>query len=179
VKILDELLPGCLLLEPKSVKDSRGQFVKTYHEGEFKTAGLNIEIKEEYYSVSHKNVIRGMHFQRPPFAHDKLVHCINGSALDVLLDLRCGRSYGRVATTELTSENQRLIFIPKGVAHGFAALIENTVMLYKTSTVYKPEADLGIRWDSFGFNWRVVDPIISHRDLQHVVFSNFITEFKL
>jgi dTDP-4-dehydrorhamnose 3,5-epimerase len=177
MEIKKELLPGCFLLQPKRLEDQRGRFMKTYHQGLCSALGVNLDIREEFFSVSHKNVIRGMHFQLPPHEHDKLVYCTRGAVMDVLLDLRKGSSYGRVASAELSSENAHIMFIPKGIAHGFAALTDETLMLYKTSTVHAPEADCGIRWDSFGFDWGMAEPIISARDQQHSVFVDFVSPF--
>lgn len=177
MEILNELLSGCFLLHPKRFEDQRGSFVKTYHEGLCQALGVNLDVREEFYSVSHKNVLRGMHFQLPPHAHDKLVYCTHGVVLDVLLDLRKGPDYGKVASAELSGENAHLVFIPKGVAHGFVALADKALMLYKTSTVHAPESDCGIRWDSFDFNWGVVEPIMSVRDQQHSVLADFVSPF--
>ena len=176
--LIKELLPGCFLLQPKMFEDDRGLFVKTYHENLFATFGVSLDIREEFYSISHKNVIRGMHFQLPPHAHDKLVFCTHGAVTDVLLDLRRGKSYGRVATAELSGDNGQIIFIPKGIAHGFVSLMDDTLMLYKTSTVHAPESDCGIRWDSFGFDWSLVEePVVSLRDRTHPTFSEYSSPF--
>ena len=164
-------------MKPNRFEDNRGCFVKTYHEGVCSALGVNLELREEFYSISKKNVVRGMHFQLPPHAHEKLVYCIHGAVRDVLLDLRHGDSYGRVASAELSGENGHLIFIPKGIAHGFVALIDETLMLYKTSTVHASEFDCGVRWDSFGFDWGVVQPIMSVRDQQHTAFGDFVSPF--
>lgn len=177
MKLIKELLPGCFLIQPDRFEDQRGYFVKTYHEGLCAKLGVNLDIREEYYSVSHKNVVRGMHFQRPPHAHEKLVYCIRGGVLDVLLDLRTGVGYGRVASARLSGENCHLIYIPKGIAHGFMALSDQSVMLYKTSTVHAPEFDCGIRWDSFQFDWGVDQPCMSDRDRQHPSLESFVTPF--
>jgi dTDP-4-dehydrorhamnose 3,5-epimerase/CDP-3, 6-dideoxy-D-glycero-D-glycero-4-hexulose-5-epimerase len=176
--ILKELLPGCLLLKPMKFQDHRGCFVKTYHEEFFSTFGVSLQVREEFYSISHKNVLRGMHFQLPPNEHEKMVYCTRGAVKDVLLDLRQGDGYGRVATAELTGENSHLLFIPKGIAHGFVALTDESLMLYKTSSVHVPESDCGIRWDSFEFDWCVGHPIISERDLQHIAFGDFDSPFR-
>lgn len=177
MELLKELLPSCFLLQPNRVADQRGYFVKTYHEESCKALGISLEIREEFYSVSHKGVIRGMHFQFPPHEHDKLVYCTRGAVRDVLLDLRKGEGYGRVASAQLSGENGHLIFIPKGIAHGFVALTDQALMLYKTSTVHAPESDCGVRWDSFGFDWDLDQPIMSVRDQQHATFSDFVSPF--
>jgi dTDP-4-dehydrorhamnose 3,5-epimerase/CDP-3, 6-dideoxy-D-glycero-D-glycero-4-hexulose-5-epimerase len=165
------------LLQPKRFEDQRGFFVKTYHEDLCKVLGVNLNIREEFYSISRKNVIRGMHFQLPPHEHDKLVYCARGAVLDVLLDLRKGPNYGLVASAELSGENSHLIFIPKGIAHGFVALTDEALMLYKTSTIHAPEFDGGIFWNSFGFDWGIAGPIISTRDQQHDLFADFESPF--
>lgn len=177
MEILKELLPGCFLLQPNRFVDSRGSFVKTYHEGLCKTLGVNLDIQEEFYSVSRKNVIRGMHFQLPPHEHHKLVFCTRGAVTDVLLDLRKGPGYGKVASAELSGENAHLVFIPKGIAHGFAALTDEALMVYKTSTEHVPTHDSGVRWDSFGFDWQCPSPTLSDRDQQHPGFDQLLTPF--
>lgn len=177
MKLIRELLPGCFLLQPKKFEDQRGSFVKTYHEDLCEVLGVKLEIREEFFSISHKNVLRGMHFQLPPHDHDKLVYCTRGVVLDVLLDLRKGENYGGVATAELSEDNSCLVFIPKGIAHGFVALTDQTLMMYKTSTVHVPEFDGGVRWDSFKFDWGVNQPILSARDQQHTTFGDFISPF--
>lgn len=177
MQILKELLPGCYLLHPKRFDDQRGCLVKTYHEGLFADLGIRFEIREEFFTISRRNVIRGMHFQAPPHAYDKLVHCVRGAVLDVLLDLRKGPHFGRLATADLSADNQSAIYIPKGIAHGFASLSDETQMLYKTSEMHAPAADFGIRWDSFGFEWGITEPIISARDLQHAALADFASPF--
>lgn len=177
MELIKELLPGCFLLQPKKFEDQRGCFVKTYHEGMCAGLGANLEIREEFYSISHKNVVRGMHFQLPPNAHEKLVYCTRGAVRDVLLDLRQGDSYGHVASAELSGENCHLIFIPKGIAHGFVALVDESLMLYKTSIVHVPDSDCGIHWDSFGFEWGVSHPYLSDRDQKHPPLASFTTPF--
>jgi dTDP-4-dehydrorhamnose 3,5-epimerase/CDP-3, 6-dideoxy-D-glycero-D-glycero-4-hexulose-5-epimerase len=177
MEILKELLPGCFLLQPKRFEDARGVFVKTYHEDLCQALGVSLDIREEFYSVSRKNVLRGMHFQLPPHAHQKLVHCMRGVVMDVLLDLRNGPDYGKAVSVELSGENAHLVFIPKGVAHGFVTLTDEALMLYKTSTVHAPQADCGIRWDSFGFNWALSQPILSARDQQHSALADFVSPF--
>ena len=175
--ILKELLPGCFLLQAKRFEDQRGCFVKTYNEGLYKTLGIDMNIREEFYSVSHKNVLRGMHFQLPPHEHEKHVYCTHGVVMDVLLDLRNGPSYGKVASAELSGGNGCIVYIPKGIAHGFLALTDEAFMLYKTSTVHVPQADHGIQWDSFEFDWGRADPIVSLRDQQHISFTDFKSPF--
>jgi dTDP-4-dehydrorhamnose 3,5-epimerase/CDP-3, 6-dideoxy-D-glycero-D-glycero-4-hexulose-5-epimerase len=172
-----ELLSGCYLIGCDSFEDLRGTFVKTYHENSYRELGITFTMREEYRSVSKKDVIRGMHFQSPPFEHEKIISCFQGGILDVLLDLRKGDGYGRIASVELCGGDGRLIYIPKGIAHGFLSLESNSLMLYKTSNIHMPEHDCGVRWDSFGFDWGIEDPIVSSRDQQHVEFNKLKTVF--
>lgn len=173
MNVVDELLPGALLLQPDHLVDQRGGFVKTYNKEIWARLGIDFEMREEYFSTSHAGVIRGMHFQAPPHAHDKVVFCLNGAVQDVLLDLRPGKNFGRATATTLSADNRRILFVPAGIAHGFQALEENCLMVYKTSTVHAPESDQGIRWDSFGFDWANNSPIVSTRDRKHVGLAEF------
>ena len=177
MRIERELLSGCYLIGCDSFEDLRGTFIKTYHENLYRDLGITFTMREEYCSVSKKDVIRGMHFQSPPFEHEKIINCIQGAILDVPLDLRRGSSYGSIASIELHGGDQRLIYIPKGIAHGFLSLESNSLTLYKTSVVHTPENDLGIRWDSFGFNWGIEHPVLSVRDQQHSELGKFQTPF--
>jgi dTDP-4-dehydrorhamnose 3,5-epimerase len=173
LNLVDELLPGALLLQPERFVDQRGTFVKTYHKEVWARLGIDFDMREEYYSTSRAGVIRGMHFQTPPHAHDKVVFCLSGKVQDVLLDLRPGANFGRAVATELSAENRRVLFIPAGIAHGFQALEDDCLLVYKTSTVHSPESDRGIRWDSFGFDWGNDGPIVSIRDMQHPGIAQF------
>jgi dTDP-4-dehydrorhamnose 3,5-epimerase len=156
-----------MLLQPDRFVDQRGVFVKTYNHVAWEKFGVHFEMREEFYSSSRQNVIRGMHFQVPPYAHDKVVYCLTGSVLDVLLDLRPGANYGRAVSVTLSSENGQILFIPAGVAHGFKALRDDSLLVYKTSTVHVPDCDQAIRWNSFGFDWGTDQPILSERDRGH------------
>ena len=177
MEVIKELLPGCLLMQPKKILDQRGCFVKTFQKDLFNSLGLNMDIREEFFSISNKDVLRGMHFQLPPHAHDKLVYCIRGAVLDVVLDLRVSKNYGHVASTSLSAENGYVIYIPKGVAHGFLSLEDDTVLIYKTSTAHVQDYDAGIRWDSLKFDWGIKQPVLSIRDTQHLEFGKFDSPF--
>lgn len=175
---LSQPLSGVHLLQPKVFIDQRGDFVKTYHVREFAALGIEFNPVEEFFSTSRKGVIRGMHFQLPPHDHAKLVYCIRGRVLDVLLDLRkASPSYGKMATAVLSRENHHQFYIPSGIAHGFAALEDDSVMVYKTTTVHAPESDAGIRWDSFGCDWQTAAPIVSVRDNGFPSLAEFLTPF--
>lgn len=170
-------LPGVKVIELKRFDDLRGSFVKTFSASVIEAAGIEIDMREEFYSVSGKHVLRGMHFQTPPHDHVKVVYCPVGAVLDVLLDLRAGAGYGRSASIQLDARTPKLLVIPSGIAHGFLSLSEGSVMVYKTSTEHAPTHDAGIRWDSFGFEWGIEQPVLSARDAAHPAFQDFFSPF--
>ncbi|MBU0631304.1 dTDP-4-dehydrorhamnose 3,5-epimerase family protein [bacterium] len=178
MKIIDTDIIGLKILEPRNFEDSRGRFIKTFNNDLFQTNGLDINIQESYYSLSHKDVIRGMHFQTPPFDHIKLVYVPFGKIIDVVLDIRKDSpTYGKHFSIELSGENAKVLIIPKGLAHGFKSLQDNTNVTYMQTTGYAPNNDGGLRFDSFGFNWQCEDPKISERDISFETFSEFQTPF--
>ena len=169
---------GLLKIQPDVFEDHRGSFIKTFHFDVFKTLNLEVEWREEYFSISHRNVLRGMHFQTPPHDHDKIVTCIEGKVLDVVIDLRKkSLTYNSIFSLELSSENKTILLIPKGCAHGFLSLADNSIMYYKVSKVYNAESDYGIHWDSIGFNWPVESPIVSERDKKHPSLNEYFSPF--
>lgn len=173
-----DLLPGARLVTLKRFKDGRGSFVKTYSRRLFEACGVTFDLREEFYSSSRKDVLRGMHFQVPPHDHAKIVYCAAGAVLDVLVDLRAGPGQGAVASVVLAAGQPSLLVIPKGVAHGFKSLSDDSLMVYKTSTEHSPEHDKGIRWDSFGFDWGLDSPILSARDAAHPALADFDNPFQ-
>ena len=179
MEIVDTNIQGLKILSSKIFKDDRGKFIKIFTKNPFAENGLDINIKEIYYSISHKNVIRGMHFQIPPFDHIKLVHVLAGRIVDVVLDIRKNSpTYGKFFSCELSSNDAKVIIIPKGLAHGFKSMEDNTVVIYMQTSCYSPDHDYGIRYDSFGFDWECDNPIISDRDLKFPKFNEFITQFE-
>lgn len=179
MELIDEPLPGVRIFKPFVFRDNRGEFVKSYHEGQLAIHGIAMTVREEFFSISSAGVIRGMHFQIPPHAHQKLVYCISGKVTDVLLDLRRGLpTYGKAVAFELSETNRHLVHIPEGIAHGFRSLADNSCLIYKTDVVHHPESDSGIRWDSFGFEWGETSSSgISQRDLLHPAFADFESPF--
>jgi dTDP-4-dehydrorhamnose 3,5-epimerase len=166
------------VLKPKQIFDSRGLFCKTYQKKYFQEVGLNTDWCEEYYSNSNKNVLRGMHFQKPPYEHMKLVTCLQGKVLDVVCDLRLNSStYKKVFSIELSAHNAMQIYIPKGCAHGFLSLQGDTTMFYKVSSEYNPKSDAGVLWNSIDFDWPIKNPIISERDNKFSKISDLETIF--
>ncbi len=178
MEFIPTALEGCYQVSPFFAQDERGTFVKTFNSERFTALGLPTDWREEYYSSSRKGVIRGMHFQTPPHDHQKLVYCMQGQVLDVVVDLRMGSpTHGRYLALKLDAAQGQGLMIPKGMAHGFLALTEDVLMAYKVTSVYAPESDAGIRWDSFGLDWGVDNPIVSVRDCAHPKFSEFNSPF--
>lgn len=171
-------LLGCFEVQPRVLDDERGRFVKVFHEDEFKKLDLETIFREEYYSHSRRGVIRGMHFQMPPSDHVKLVYCVHGEVLDVVLDLRKGSpTYGQAEYKKLSADRGNYLYIPKGFAHGFCATSDIATLVYKVSTVYDPLRDTGVLWNSFDFNWPTSEPVISARDSSFNSLSDFDSPF--
>ncbi len=178
MQMLKTEIEGLMVLEPKVFEDSRGKFIKTFNDAFFYENGLEIKIKETYFSISNKDVIRGMHFQTPPHAHIKIVYVPYGKILDVVLDLRADSpTYGKFYSLELSDKNAKVLIIPKGLAHGFKSLQDNTNVTYMQTTSYAPENDGGVAYNSFGFDWQCESPQLSARDLSFEHFSEFKTPF--
>lgn len=178
MKIIDTNIQGLKILEPKVFEDTRGKFIKTFTNDFFKTLNLNINIKETYYSISHKDVIRGMHFQTPPDEHIKLVYVPYGEIIDVVLDIRKNSpTYGKFFEIKLSAENRKVLIIPEGLAHGFKSLKNNTNVTYMQTSCYSPNNDKGINYSSFGFDWKCSNPNLSDRDLSFPSLNDFITPF--
>jgi dTDP-4-dehydrorhamnose 3,5-epimerase len=172
-------LSGLLLLKNNVLQDNRGCFYKSFNREFFVKNGLDSDFKESYYSVSHKNVIRGMHFQTPPFEHTKLVYVSQGSIVDVVLDLRkSSPTYGQYISLELDANKGNALYIPKGMAHGFCSIENNTIVNYLQTSVYSKDNDFGILYNSFNFDWPIIRPIISERDLSFPSFQQFKTPFE-
>ncbi len=160
------------------MRDDRGDFHKTVYAPFFEQHGLCWSFAEQFYSVSKKDVIRGLHFQKPPYDHVKLIHCSAGRAVDVLLDLRPQSStYGQCTDVKIEAHDGRSIYIPKGIAHGFHALADNTTIHYSVSTSYEPSADQGILWNSIPYDWGVMNPILSNRDETFPKLKDFKSPF--
>jgi dTDP-4-dehydrorhamnose 3,5-epimerase len=158
-------LKGVYIINNFNAVDDRGLFVKTFNKKQFQDNNLDFEIRESYYSTSKKGVIRGMHFQLPPHDHEKLVYVPLGEIIDVLVDLRKNSStYKEFISVNLSAKNKKSIFIPKGIAHGFKAMEDNTITVYNVTSEYNNSFDKGISYDSFGFDWELEKPILSVRD---------------
>ena len=170
-------IEGAYLIESFSISDERGIFVKPFSNNFDKENLINFKTNEIYYSRSKKNVIRGMHFQIPPYENSKLIFLLSGSVIDVIFDLRHNsRTYNQYTKIKLSPESNAL-FIPSGVAHGFLSLDNDTVMVYNQSTTYSKNHDKGILWNSFGYNWPVARPLLSSRDKKFPSLKSFDNPF--
>ncbi len=171
-------IPGLRLLHPRIAVDARGKFIKIMHAEFFAAHGMRSDFREQYYSVSHRRVLRGFHFQVPPMQHAKLVTCISGKVMDVIVDLRRGSPrFGEHEIFDLSDDNGDILYIPVGCAHGFLTLSATATLFYDVSSVYAPEYDRGIRWDSLSVAWPVADAILSSRDAGFIAFNEFDTPF--
>lgn len=171
-------ISGLTIIELKTFEDSRGRFTKIFTDNFFQAHNLDLTIKESYYSISHKDVIRGMHFQTPPYDHVKIVYVPQGRIIDVVLDIRKNSpTYGKYFSIELSAINGKVLIIPKGLAHGFKSLEDNTNVTYMQTTCYAPDNDIGIHYDSFGFDWEVTNPKLSDRDLSFQPLDEFDSSF--
>lgn len=178
MKITETLLAGVYIIEPDVFHDERGDFVKLFQKETFLDSKLECDFIESYYSISKKNVIRGMHFQTPPADHTKLVYVTSGKIMDVVVDIRAGSpSYGTYASTELSSENHKLLYIPSGFAHGFRSLQKNSCVVYSQTSKHALENDKGINIYSFGMDWGIKKPIVSARDQAFPNLNDFKSPF--
>ena len=176
-------IDGVLIIEPRIFEDSRGYFFESFSQREFEEKVGPINFVQDNESKSSYGVMRGLHFQRPPFTQSKLVRCVKGAVLDVAVDIRKGSpTYGQHVAVELTEDNHRQFFIPKGFAHGFAVLSETAVFQYKCDEFYHPEADGGISIldDSLNIDWCIPTDkvILSDKDTKHLLLKDFETPFE-
>jgi len=178
MNILSTHINDLYILENPCIEDERGYFHKPFNMDEFRKYGLYTDFREFYYSVSKKHVIRGMHFQIPPHEHTKLVYVSKGSILDVVLDIRKkSDTFGSCFSMEITAKEGKSLYIPKGCAHGFLSLEEDTVVNYAQTSGYSKECDKGILYNSFGFDWNVQSGVVSERDRQFPKLSDFKSPF--
>ncbi|GIW21518.1 MAG: dTDP-4-dehydrorhamnose 3,5-epimerase [Candidatus Sericytochromatia bacterium] len=160
-------IPDVLLIKPKVFEDKRGILSQVYDKDEFYENGINLEFVQDIYTVSKKNVIRGLHFQNKPKEQAKLVQCLKGKVLDIAVDIRKNsKTFGKYVSCILSEYNKNILFIPEGFAHGFLALEENNLLLYKLSNKHFDEYQNGIRWNDkdININWNIDNPIISDKD---------------
>ena len=167
-KILKKYNCGLITLKIPKYEDHRGSFLKLFNFDELNKMGINFKPKEHFHSISNKNVIRGMHFQVNESAHNKIVHCITGSIIDVCVDIRKeSKYYNKPIAIKLEGESDLAVFIPKGFAHGFLSLKNKTIVQYMADKEHNPKQDKGILWSSINYNWQCNNPILSTRDAEH------------
>lgn len=175
---INDILNGAKVIKLPCSHDARGTFVKTFHAPAFAEHGIEFALMESYFSLSKKDVIRGMHFQTPPHQHSKVVFCPQGAILDVIVDLRKDSpTYRQYYAHELSAQNHMAYYIPEGFAHGFKSLTDDAITYYLVSSAYNMVHDTGIRYDSIGLDWGVSEPIISARDLSFIRMEDFASPF--
>lgn len=173
-------IEGLLIIQPKVWSDDRGYFFESYRKDMFQKMGLDIDLVQDNQSLSQRGTIRGLHFQREPYAQAKLVRVIQGRVLDVALDIRKGsKTYGQYYCIELSAENQTQFFIPAGFAHGFSTLEDNSIFAYKCSNYYDKSSEGGVRFDdpALAIDWRVEGKYVSEKDRELPLFQEFSSPF--
>jgi dTDP-4-dehydrorhamnose 3,5-epimerase len=182
MEVIKTNIDGVVLIEPRIFCDERGYFFESFSQKEFEEKVRPINFVQDNESMSSYGVMRGLHFQLPPFTQSKLVRCVKGAVLDVAVDIRKGSpTYGQHVAVELTEDNHRQFFVPRGFAHGFAVLSETAVFQYKCDNFYALQADGGIsiKDESLGINWRISteNAILSEKDLKHALLKDFDSPF--
>ena len=183
MNVIKTAIDGVVIIEPRIFEDARGYFFESFSQREFDEKVGPVIFVQDNESKSSYGVMRGLHFQHPPFTQSKLVRCVKGAVLDVAVDIRKGSpTYGQHVAVELSEDNHRQFFISKGFAHGFSVLSETAVFQYKCDEFYHPEADAGISIldDSLGIDWRVpiTKAILSQKDTKHPLLKDFDSPFE-
>lgn len=184
MEVIKTELEGVVIIEPRIFTDARGYFFESFSQKEFEEKVRPISFVQDNESRSSYGVMRGLHFQRPPFTQSKLVRCVKGAVLDVAVDIRKGSpTYGKSVAVELTEDNHRQFFVPRGFAHGFSVLSEEAVFQYKCDNFYAPQADGGISIQdySLGIDWRIPAEraLLSEKDLKHPALCDFDSPFDI
>jgi dTDP-4-dehydrorhamnose 3,5-epimerase len=174
-------LPGIVVLEPKLFHDDRGYFTELATQRLLIAHGIQDAFVQDNLSYSSKGVLRGLHFQAPPFAQAKLVTVITGYVLDIAVDIRkSSPTYGQTYCVELDDKTHRMVYLPAGFAHGFVVLSDSCHFLYKCSAYYDKASEMGLRWDdpALGIDWQVAEPVLSSRDLEHPLLKDLLSPFE-
>ena len=182
MEVIKTAIEGLVIVEPKVFLDARGYFFESFSQREFEEKVRIVNFVQDNESMSSYGVMRGLHFQRPPFAQSKLVRCVKGRVLDVAVDIRKGSpTYGQHVAVELSEDNHRQFFIPRGFAHGFSVLSKTAIFQYKCDNFYTPEADGGIsiKDESLGIDWKISreNAILSEKDIKHLCLKDFDSPF--
>lgn len=175
-------IPDVYIIEPTVFGDDRGYFLESFNQQVFEEKLGEINFVQDNESKSSKGVLRGLHFQKPPFAQTKLVRCIKGEVLDVAVDIRKGSpTFGKHVAVELSGENKKQLFVPRGFAHGFVVLSDEATFAYKVDNYYAPDFDSGIVWNdtTLGIDWKVKssEVVLSEKDNNLIGFDNFESPF--
>ena len=184
MKFIKTDIPEVLIIEPKVFGDARGYFLESFNKNTFEENIGEVNFVQDNESKSSKGVIRGLHFQKPPYTQAKLVRCIEGEVLDVAVDIRKGSpTYGKYVAVKLSGENKKQLFVPRGFAHGFAVLSDTTIFAYKVDNIYAPEYDAGLHWNDPKINikWGINEDeiFVSEKDLKLPFLSEFETPFTI
>ncbi|MFA6830852.1 MAG: dTDP-4-dehydrorhamnose 3,5-epimerase [Bacteroidaceae bacterium] len=180
--VIKTVIDGVVIIEPKVFGDARGYFFESFSQHEFDEKVRKINFVQDNESMSSYGVMRGLHFQCPPYTQSKLVRCVKGAVLDVAVDIRKGSpTYGQHVAIELTEDNHRQFFVPRGFAHGFAVLSETAIFQYKCDNFYAPQADGGIsiKDESLGIDWKIPTEhaLLSEKDTMHKCLKDFDSPF--
>jgi dTDP-4-dehydrorhamnose 3,5-epimerase len=173
-------IEGPVLIRPRIFADERGYFFESFNHAAFSEAGLETVFVQDNQSLSVRGALRGLHFQNPPHAQGKLVRVVKGAVMDIAVDIRKkSPTYGRYIKVELTEENKLMLWIPPGFAHGFITLVDDTLFLYKCTSLYNKESESGIVWNDAALNidWGTDHPLVSPKDLQLATFNNCNNRF--
>uniref|UniRef100_A0AB33JSV9 dTDP-4-dehydrorhamnose 3,5-epimerase n=1 Tax=Prevotella sp. GTC17262 TaxID=3236797 RepID=A0AB33JSV9_9BACT len=184
MEVIKTKIEGVVIIEPRIFKDARGYFFESFSQQEFEEKVRKINFVQDNESMSSYGVMRGLHFQRPPYTQSKLVRCVRGRVLDVVVDIRKGSpTYGKHVAVELSEENHRQFFVPRGFAHGFGVLSETAVFQYKCDNFYAPQADGGISIldNTLGIDWMIPTEhaLLSEKDTQHSLLKDFESPFDI
>nr|ADI17797.1 dtdP-4-dehydrorhamnose 3,5-epimerase and related enzymes [uncultured Sphingobacteriales bacterium HF0130_33B19] len=182
MEIIRLSIEGLLIIKPKVFGDERGHFFESWNKKAYQDIGLDLDFTQDNQSISQKGVLRGLHFQNPPYAQGKLVRVIKGAVIDVAVDLRKGSlTYGQHISVKLTEQNMKTFWIPPGFAHGFVALENDTIFSYKCTEVYNQDAEGSLLWNDPDLNisWGVQNPLVSEKDKHSCLFKNFKSPFSL
>jgi dTDP-4-dehydrorhamnose 3,5-epimerase len=173
-------ISGLLIIQPDVFRDQRGYFFESYNREKFFKAGVNAEFLQDNQSLSAKGILRGLHFQNPPFAQGKLLSVVKGAVLDVAVDIRKDSdTYGKYFSLVLSEENKTMFWIPEGFAHGFLSLQDDSIFTYKCTQLYHKESEGSLRWNDpdLNINWNVSDPVISEKDSKAPYFKELVSMF--
>jgi len=180
MELIQTSIKGLVLIQPDVFPDSRGYFFESFQEEKFRALGIDARFVQDNESLSNKGVLRGLHFQRPPFAQGKLVRVVTGAVLDVAVDIRkSSPTYGQWVKAELSASNKLMMWIPEGFAHGFLVLEDNTIFQYKCTSYYNRESEGGIIWNDpeLNIDWGITNTLVSEKDLQGVRFGELVSPF--